>query len=586
MRATSAGLVLLAVVRQASGAACPVEPPTGAWPQGAARKAVHAGRVHDNINVPDKWDGFNRSVSIDGLCLDSFTASSSYSCSGGVGGEFSAAAKVPTNVTLRFGAASCPLTAMSIYKTPKGTFEAEMRLQFDGCVAAPVASAAVVVGIRKDKEADFNLLPWTEDVCKSETTTWAPPASISTETNAKMLLVGQGNCDATELKSIKNIATTEDCKLQCISETSQAALLDTAPCTGFTYNNQVSSEANCITFKGKVTKATDKAGWTCYNMTTEETQYAKSTPAPVLGPKDTTQMLDMNKVLTSSPALLEEILPPAAEPTCFKSMWWFTLQDRMGNPRSLPVKLADWDAFMAKLPEPMTTKSVVDTASMVMDRILVNTCVAGTGWDETTCFVPPVEQDNTCRNEEVTAAVVAGVFTSFCTWILVGIIFWMYKSALQHREYQPLQEPGEKGRFCQSQLLFGLTVVAACGATLFAWVSMQFLDALMGSSGCFDMTEFTLIVIAVGLAAGLAIILFLWFVARAHPSHPHPLIADKPKEAKQPSTLMLVEVPHGGSTATPLASKWHNTSPGGSGNFASGSGNPLMSTKNANATGH
>lgn len=585
MRVTAAGLVLLSLAHEAVASGCPIVTPAGAWPQGAIHTAVSAGKP--NVSVPPKLVGFNRTVTIDGLCADAFTVSTDFTC-GGAGGEFRAGLTAPpaqSPVALRFGAASCPLTAISVYKTAAGSvFEAEMRFSFEGCVDAPVASAAVVVGIRKDATSDFNLMPWTKEVCNIQGAT-TPPASatVSQETATILMAVGKGQCKAVERRQIANITTETACKLQCVGSSTKAQLLGGVGCTGFSFKAGAKGP-NCITYSGSVVAINNKssdAGWKCFNMSFKNTSYSKSTPPPVVIQKDETQMLYLKTVLgESTNGYLQHISPPADAPTCFTPLWWFTLQDAKGHPQSVPVKEADWDSFMDLIPDHMATASVV-SAPVVLDRVIVDTCHASPGWGHQACFVPEVKKTE-CRQEEVTGAIVSGVITSILTWILVGITFYIYKRSLKgNGSYESLNEPGQGGRFCQSRIVCLLCVTAAGGACISCYVSMKFLEAVLRSEGCYDFQEFLVVILAVVLSVALTIIIILQYMATAHPSHPHPLLGGDKKVERKNTKLVLVEVEDGKSVGNAL----NTMSATQEGNVftsfvsgGSGGGTPMMST--------
>jgi hypothetical protein len=502
-------------------------------------------------------EGFNRTVTIDGLCEEGFSATTSFQCEQSAGAfkaGLTAAAAAGKHVNLRFGAASCPLTGISVYKKKKAApFEAEMRFEFEGCTGAPVSSAAITVGIRKDPVGDFNLYPWAKEVCKTSTTTAAPVATISSETESKMMLVGKGRCDGSVRNEIEKIDSALDCKLQCVSSQTKAHLLGGIGCTGFSFNAQASG-ATCITYSGEVqqVQTVTHPDWQCYNMTFNATSAAKSTPAPVVAPKELTQMLYLKEVLgASSTAHMQQIAPPALALTCFKPLWWFSLQDRAGHALSVPVKEADWDDFLARIPTEVVSTNHV-TSPVVLDRVIVDTCTASNGWGRQACFVAPVEAKTACRQEELTGSIVSGVITSLLTWLFVGLVFTLYKNALR-TEYK-LLDPGNEGAFCQKRIVHALCVAAAGGACLCCWLSMQFLDAIMRSADCFDFSEYLVVILAVVLSVALTIIIILWYMATVHPAHPHPLLGHDAPPPTASTKLMLVEVEDGKQVGQPLDS--------------------------------
>jgi len=565
MRVLSAGL-LLALAREATGAGCPVVVPTGAWPQGAAYQAVSAGKP--NAMVPPKQQGFNRTVSIEGICVDSFSISSSYVCASSAG-EFKAGlnlTKTPaaqSPVALKFGGATCPLTAISVYKTTKASgssFKAEMRFQFEPCIGGPVTSAAVVVGIRKDAAIDFNLPAWTKQVCPQQTTTAAPVAVVKHETDAVIKLVGQGMCDGTVRRKISGIATVMDCKLQCVSSATKANILNTTGCTGFSFKATAADE-NCITFSGNITKVVANAGWECYNMDYKTSLDSKATPAPTVVVTDAPEVLAIKEVLgVSASAYFQQITPPLGEPTCFASMWWLRLEDRSGQPLSVPIKAADYDAFLADIPEPIEPSSGEVSAPQIIDRVLVDTCTESGGWGAQACFVPVVEADWHCRKEELTGAVISGVITAILTWIMVAIWFGVYMKFGSKNGYDAAagDESGQVAggsRVCtHSMFQVGMILVAIGGACLSCWLSLQFLNAVMRSAECFDVAEFMVVIISVVLSVALAIIFFSLYLAFRHPAHPHPFLHETPKQERTNTKLMLVEVQDGTDTGHSLDS--------------------------------
>jgi len=557
MIARAAGLVLLAIVREVGAAGCPIIPPVGSpIPyQTSVYEAVSAGVSHEDVTLPAKLDGFNRTVSIEGLCDNAVTTSSSFTCQSG-GGEFHAGLTAPVSpVTLTFGLATCQMTGISIYKTDghqDDGFKAMLRLQFDGCMGSPtgVTNAAVVVGITKDPVKDMNLLKWSREVCKSAVTTTFAPAAVSQQTDALVTPVGAGTCEATERRKIEDIKTEDNCKVECMGSATAAQILGGVGCKGFAFNSGASG-ATCITYSGSVTKAIPDAGWKCFNLSTSVDQmtYGKSTPAPATVLEDVPQELYVEQALgQSGMAYLHEISPPKDSPDCFKPMWWFKLEDREGKPLSVSVKDADWDDFMsdARFPTEEKTKSVV-SAPMVLDRVLFNTCTKSTKYSEQTCFVAPVEKTQ-CRSEELTGAVISGVFTAILTWIFVGV-FFKCCSMRQNRnvrgEYTKLDGPVEGTKseaVCDACTVATLSLVALSGAVGCCGASMWFLNAVLRSADCYDFDELLIVILCVAISAWLGVSCILWHMAQFR--HTHPMVRDAgSKPAVQSgSHLMLVDV--------------------------------------------
>lgn len=546
-------------------------------------EAVSAGVGIAGVLLPDKADGYNRTVSVDGLCSNAFTNSSAFTCQR-VGGEFYAgllAAKGASPVSLSFGTATCQMTGISISKTHATTpFQAELRLQFESCKgsAAGVTNAAVVVGIRKEVNpaVDMGLLAWSKEVCAAAaaagTTTTVAPVQVSQQTDARVTEVGAGSCKASERRQIENIKKETECKLECIGSASSAQVLGGTGCTGFAFN-AAASGATCITYSGAVLQAKSHSGWKCFNMSFEKSTYAKATPAPVAPAQENTQILNVKQALGQiEMAYLHEISPPKDSPDCFKPMWWFKPEDKLGNELSVAVDAADWEDFMSFLPDASKTVSVV-SAPMVLDRVLFNTCTNSSGWGrECSVFVvaPEATQATQCRSAEIWSAIVAGVITSVLTWLLVAIVFKVChlgrrasSKSTNLYQYERLKAPvdGKQGEkiVCDCSVVALLSLVALVGSAGSCWISMQFLTTVFRKAECYNINEFFIVILCVCISTALTIMIFLWHMTGFSISHP--LVHDPvrhmsaPKEAPQKeSHLVLVDVVDGAAEGTELAS--------------------------------
>lgn len=510
-----------------------------------------------SAEVAFKAEGFNRTVQLEGFCSDSKFVSSSFDCAGG-GGEFYAKLVAPFGA-LTLGAGRCPFSGITAYKTPKGPFPAEIRFQFDNCVGAPVTSAAVVAGLRKDPSpsADSKLAKFAKQVCKQATTTLPPSvgagvATISAQTKTTVVQIGAGTCDAAIHKEIKGILTQADCKAQCIGSASKATILKQAGCDGFAFNPAVSrEEVNCRLFTGNVSKAKAEDHWSCFNMSQAQNVFSKSTPPPPVIKAETDVELAIHQAFGNmGEAYMQQISPPADAATCFSPMWYFTLQDRAGKGISMSVNEAVWDQFLAFLPVPAET-TVNVSAPQVLDRVMVDFCGTGNGWGHTTCYVPPVEKSN-CRNLEVTSALVAGIFTSLGTWALVGGVYILLLRNRKTAQYEALVDADRPKSACPMNTLIALSLVALGGALLCAWLVITFLNHAFRNNTCFNYDEFLVVILAVMLAVALAIVGILLYMARAHPAHPHPLF-QQPGPPKAASKYVLVEVEEGSKVAHPVA---------------------------------
>lgn len=575
------------MAREASGNGCPIIPPGGSPVphQAAVYEAVSAGAGFADVLLPDKADGYNRTVSVNGLCNNAVTNSSAFTCQRG-GGEFYAgllASNGAAPVSLSFGSATCQMTGISIAKTNAATpFQAELRLQFEGCTgsAAGVENAAVVVGIRKEVNppVDIGLLAWSQEVCKTVTTTTGAPVQVSQQTDARVTEVGAGRCDASERKQIPNITKETACKLECIGSASAAQSLGGTGCTGFAFN-AAASGATCITYSGAVLQATSSSGWKCFNVSFQNSSYAKATPAPVAPPQDSTQLLNVKQALGQTEmAYLHEISPPKDSPDCFKPMWWFKPEDKLGNEFSVAVKAADWEDFMSLLPEANKTTSVV-SAPMVLDRVLFNTCTNSSGWGQECSVVaaPAATQATQCRSAEIWSAIVAGVITSVLTWLLVAIVFKVCQlgrraSSIRYGEYERLKAPvdGKQGEkiVCDCSVVALLSLVALVGSAGSCWVSMQFLTTVFRKAECYNINEFFIVILCVCISTALTIMIFLWHMTGFSTSHPlvHDTVGHMSGKKQAPqveSTLMLVSVEEGSKVGSVLDS-FHMKSQGGS----------------------
>jgi len=530
-------------------------------------EAVSAGVGHADVSLPDKLDGYNRTVSVQGLCDNAVTLSSAFTFQRG-GGEFYAglrAANGTSPVSLSFGAATCQMTGISISKTTATTpFQAELRLQFEGCTgsAAGVTNAAVVVGIRKEADAalDMGLLAWSKEVSKTTTTTTVAPVQVSQQTDASVTEVGAGSCDGQERRQIPNVTKETECKLECIGSATSAQLLGGTGCTGFAFNAKASG-ATCITYNGAVTQAAQKPGWKCFNMSYKTSTYAKSTPAPVAIVVEKPRELYVEQAFGHAQmAYLHEISPPKDSPNCFKPMWYFKLEDNLGKELSAAVQVADWEEFMSLLPDAKKTASVV-SAPMVLDRVLFNTCTSSTGWSRAECFVAAPEATQ-CRSAEMSSAIVSGVITSVLTWLLVAIIFkvcQLGRRGSSKGEYTKLNGPveGKQGEIvCDCSVVATLSLVALVGSVGSCWVSMQFLTTVFRKAECYNINEFSIVILCVCISTALTIMIFLWHMAGFRNSHPmvHNLMGPPTKTAEVGSRLMLVDVEEGAKFGSALDS--------------------------------
>merc|ERR1712217_803840 len=105
---------------------------------------------------------------------------------------------------------------------------------------------------------------------------------------------------------------------------------------------------------------------------------------------------------------------------------------------------------------------------------------------------------------------------------------------------------------CDGQILLIVSVAALGGSVLTSWGGFELVTEILRSAPCYDFDEVLVVILASMLAAAVAIIIFLQYLARVHPTHEHPLITNPNPPAKPETKLMLVEVQDGSQVGHPV----------------------------------
>jgi hypothetical protein len=541
-------------------------------------------------------DGFNRTAEIKGLCTPGLLNSAEF-LGHDSKHEKSAHVKTTSQISMSFSGATCTLTAISIYKTLQpAAFLAEGRLQFENCVGGPLnLSMALVIGISEDVTgaSSANLMKWMEEVEPHKVLTTPPPAPVvlTSKVNLTETLIGNGTCIGTEKASGRRsmIPTKDLCQQQCTASFQQARLTGmTDGCRGFAFH---AANDTCVLYEGAVVKsdktAADSGEWVCYNMTIHKPHIEKhtvattTTVAPILSELDFLQA----QVFSQRPmAYMTQVSAPSDAPTCFNSSWWFRLQDQLGGPVAIPIKTADFTKLMKVLPA-ANKKSGSQNAPIVIDRVMLNACNYDNRWGRTVCFVPEVKKNPICSSDVSSTAIVTGCLTAIGTWLLVAIVFFLMSGASRPKAgYEQLHEgdrPTPRAT-CDGKILLFVSVAALGGACLTSWGGFELVSEILRSAPCYDFDEELVIILASMLAAALAIIIFLQYLARVHPTHEHPLITNPNPPAKPETKLILVEVNDGEKVGHPVPVNSSMASGNAMASFTLGSQNSPNSTMMSN----
>lgn len=552
-----------------SEGACKVDFSADQWKPRVAYEAAFAGKP--NISIPLVGSGFNRTVNIDGFCSDILMNSSSFTCNknNDKRGEFNAyvtdLVNAPTSAKITFDHVNCPLRGVSIRRNnmSRGAlFEAEIRFEFYYCQAlagfpqSPVASASVVMGLRKEPSQVSNLLPWMQEVCLAKVGTTTAPASASMviRTEYPVVNVGKGECkhaDSSSAKFIPAITTEDGCKAECRSslQVAEATKQKDGFCTGFAFNAAATADKTCIQYTSPVTElGTPDLAWTCYNLTMTKQDYQKTTAAPsaMQAGDALTQTLQLREVFagahaTMTTAKLIQIQPQRGDDFCFPAAWWFAVQDDSGNPASIPVKESEWAAMMAMVPPALPEAEAVKS-TMIIDRVLFKTCNPDmAGWGRSCDMPTPL---GVCDNKQIINAIVSGILVPLLGWLTVRCF---HKSCGWGR---PDSQGPENFPICSFGNIFGLSVVAVLACGLYAGGVAAGMSQILGAAGCLHgMREMIVVAVATCVPSALAMIIGLLYM---HNSRETPGTRSEQPTGQgmgglvpQGHKLMLVEVPAG-----------------------------------------
>jgi hypothetical protein len=571
LRATSFIVATALFGRLADAGTCKADFPQEAWAPRAAFEASHAGTP--NVTLPLIGSGFNRTLNIDGFCNDILMKSSVFTCSktAAAAGEFKASVTDPTNkptgAFLRFDGVNCPLRGVSLRRTEAGAqFDAEIRFEFEFCKAAagmpasPVASAAVVLGLRKETGRQSNLLPWIKEVCNDKTTP-APTSSVVVKSETQLTFVGNGTCkqdsSAPDPKKVSDVANQVACSGQCRSSILIATEIGKKEeaCGGFSYNAKTKV---CLLFTGKV-DAIDKqdADLVCYAMDLKAQDYQKTTsaPPPVAALPELTQNLHLREVFAGAPinmsmGKLLQIQPQTGDDFCFAASWWFTLQDERGNDASVPVMEAEWDELMSKIPL-ATAPAPSLPSTMIMDRVLVKTCNPhAEGWGRS-CIMPEV--NHLCDHRQIVNAVVTGILVPVLGWLMVQSI---HKRCVGARQMNPTAMDDARGELprCTSAGIFITCIGAVFACCFVAAASSSIISYSFGAAGCIHgIREMLVIGCATAIPGSFAMIVGLLYLYHSGTKHQLIKAADTTSPLPKGRKLMLVGVPPSGDMSSAMA---------------------------------
>jgi hypothetical protein len=550
-----ASFLLLPIAKAIKQDACAaaVEAPADSWQPAHTYSAVLAGKPQ--ISVPPRAVGFNRTLVLENMCNAAYFPSNQFTFVNASDEFIARAPAAAAAIGMQFAGASCKLGGIALSKTLN---KAQLRLQFENCTGGPDGLAmALVMGVSSAATSTSELLPWMVETIKAAapppvSTTMKPVNEISISSHEVTYSVGPGECNA-DLSVMETVTSAEAvkgaCQVRCSTASKQHAISASISdkCTGYAYNQATKS---CILYKSPVTTSTHESGWYCVNITTETDQEAVVPDTTTPGPTQTApavSSIDFRQILQISPiSAVTQISSPVTDPTCFDPVWWFQLEDRAGNPTSIPLLAADYADLLDLLPEAAVPELNV-SAPRVLDRAIVDSCFDNE-WGGTLCQVTTKKVANpVCTGDAMGNAMITGVATAIGTWIIVGFVFFLLSQSMRQKAQegftQPTEQMGEK-TVCSAQTALFLSVVAICGAVATSFGSMQLVNEMLRSQLCYDVDEALVIMLTAMLSAGLAIVIILQYIKRLHPKHPHPLFTQAPAPAPaEPLKMVLMEVP-------------------------------------------
>jgi len=385
---------------------------------------------------------------------------------------------------------------------------------------------------------------------------------------------GKGTCKASGDSKKVNVSTKIECGSWCQSAINEAgAQCSTCSaqekakkeaeegCAGYAFNAQAAVADRCVLYKGAVTALDhEDPNWVCVNMTVTEQKVAKSTapPSPVASLPELTQNLHLREVMAGAPtsmttAKLYQVESDDSRGLCFDASWWFMIQDDFGNPASLPVKQAEWDAMMAFLPAPKAAPAP-QKSKVLIDRVLVKTCNPDGGSWGRECVMPKVTSaDNVCDNQQVVNAIVTGIVVPVFGWLAVYGFFtkflprWcMASDATRSFDHDTHDEGNLPNCILQGFLACCIVALISCAGLAFG--SSAAVSYAFGAAGCLHgQREILVIACAAGIPGALAVFIGLLYLQFSGNKHKQTKALNQdayvpPKGQK----LMLVEVPDDG----------------------------------------
>jgi len=266
--------------------------------------------------------------------------------------------------TMTLGASSCSLSAVGLSKT--ADLSVQMRLDFDACSLGP-KTASVLLNVEK-ATGDFlakekSIVPFFKHVFEKETAT-PEPSVAKVVLNFGETFVGNGQCDVPDiLKTWEGIADVRSCKMLCIADIQRifatggdAGLkADLKKCTGYAVST---AGKGCHLYQGTSPKAIIKKDpdFSCFNLTSSETTYEESTPAPPTAEEVEAQeaklpRLNLNFAEDAKSASVLTFNSPNAT-GCFAPFNQITLEDSAFSMISTKVSAAEMDELLLMLPDP------------------------------------------------------------------------------------------------------------------------------------------------------------------------------------------------------------------------------------------
>lgn len=563
-RHLSVAIIASVLPTRNDAAECHVSVTGGTWHPAAAFEAINAGIP--TINVPNKIDGYNRTVKLRGFCHNVLFAASGFDCSRDSDDGLLIPVKGSApGLSVNFAGARCELSAMSLSKKMDGG--AEIQFRFEMC-SDGASTTVVALPLKKSSTQTPDMLPWLKKVCAGKfgttTTQAASDVSMASSKVLKTQKVGDGYCKASVLSNESKPDTENECQIACGGSmaTGTEVKADDEACTGYAFKQSAESGEKCVLFKGKVVKIDkDTDAWMCFNMTMETAVVATTTgtPPPMeQGILNDRMQLKVSEAMGGPPpsmstAQLRQFSPPKDAPGCFSPMNWFTLEDDDGVPGSYPIAESVYDELMEMLPPPLNITDSVDS-EVVLDRLLVisdcseredaPTAARLTGdWGRACKTKDTVETAPvSCDMQEILNSIVTGIVTPVVTWFAVKMA---YDRVLKpkYKAADDLIDP------CSITIVGVLSLVAFIVALLVALILTQIINLILRLTGCAEKgLVLSIIMFAAFIATAVAIMVAVAYLKQSHPKN-----QENKKKKDKTYLVMEVEEGAGGQTwATPV----------------------------------